>query len=56
MLKFLPTYYLELNEIPPTENPVSNDDDDNDVWMLYTRVASLYSRGIIDDVIPSVPY
>ena len=30
MLKFLPTCYLKRYKIPPTENPVINDDDDND--------------------------
>ena len=31
MLKFLSSYYLELDKIPPTENPVSDDDDGNDI-------------------------
>ena len=31
MVKFLPTYYLELDKIPPTENLVSDDDDVNDI-------------------------
>ena len=31
MVKFLPTYYLELDKIPPTENLVSDDDDINDI-------------------------
>ena len=31
MVKFLPTYYLELDKISPTENLVSDDDDINDI-------------------------
>ena len=30
MVKFLLTYYLELDKISPTENLVSDDDDIND--------------------------
>ena len=30
MVKFLPTYNLELDKISPTENLVSDDDDIND--------------------------
>ena len=29
MVKFLPTYYLELDKIPQTENLVSDDDNIN---------------------------
>ena len=31
MVKFLATYYLEPDKIPPTENFVSDDDDINDI-------------------------
>ena len=31
MVKFLPTYYLELDKISPTENLVSDDDDIDDI-------------------------
>ena len=31
MVKFLSTYYLELDKISPTENLVSVDDDINDI-------------------------
>ena len=31
VLKFLPTYYLEANKIPPTKNPVRDGNDGNDI-------------------------
>ena len=31
MVKFLPTYYLEPDKIPPTENLVIDADDTNDI-------------------------
>ena len=35
MLKFLSTYYLEADKVLITENPVSDDDDVNAIWMMY---------------------
>ena len=31
MLIFLPTYYLDPDKIPPTENPLYDEDDGNDM-------------------------
>ena len=47
MLKFLPTYYLEADEVLFKENPVSDNGDGNDIRMMYCRFVSLYSRKII---------
>ena len=46
MVKFLPTYYLELDKISPTENLASDDDDINDIWILDWILALLHSRKI----------
>ena len=46
MVKFLPTYHLELDKISPTENLVSDDDDINDIWILDWILALLHSRKI----------
>ena len=31
VLNFLPTHYLEVDKVLPTENSVSDDDDGNDI-------------------------
>ena len=46
MVKFLPTYYLELDKISPTENLVSDDDDINDIWIIYWILVLLHSPKI----------
>ena len=46
MVKFLPTYYLELDKKSPTENLVSDDDDINDIWILDWILALLHLRKI----------
>ena len=47
MVKFLPTYHLELDKISATENLVSDDDDINDLWILDWILTSSHSRKII---------
>ena len=58
IVKFLPTYYLELDKISPTENLVSDDEDINDIWIFYWIVALLYSRkiNVFDKNIPMQRY